>query len=251
MLAMTYSRYAIYLTPPIGSDLWAFGSAVIGRDASTGQDVEGFSPEGFAAPWRELTGEPRRHGFHATLIAPFRLRADLDIVDLIDRVAAFARASGPFDACALEVARIAVAGRGAFVALRPTGPARELHGFADEAVRKLALLRAPLTEAERRRRESGRLTPLQRYFLDLWGYPYVLTEFRPHFTLTNVLADARPAEKALRSEFDRRVASKTLRVETLALFGERDGRFDILREFPLGRRAPRVAMRVAAAAFID
>ena len=128
MPAITHSRYAIYLTPPIGRDLWAFGCAAIGRDASTGRDLERFSPEaGFPQSWRELTEEPRRYGFHATLIAPFRLRADLDIVDLLDRVAAFAYSMSPFEAGGLEVGQIAVAGRGAFVALRPAGPAKRRH----------------------------------------------------------------------------------------------------------------------------
>lgn len=101
---MAHSRYAVYLTPPFGSDLWRFGSDVIGRDAATGLDQEGFAPEGHTAEsWRRLTEEPRRYGFHATLIAPFRLRADLDVPDLMDGLATFAAAAAPFEAGALAV----------------------------------------------------------------------------------------------------------------------------------------------------
>jgi hypothetical protein len=251
-----HSRYALYLTPTITSDLWILGCDVVGRDASTGRDVEGFAPEGHdAESWRKLTDEPRRYGFHATLVAPFRLRADLDAADLFDGVAAFARGSHPFEAGELQIGKIATADGRAFVALKPSRSARELHAFEEKAVRKLNGLRAPLTDAERLKRELARLTPLQRYYLDMWGYPYVLNEFRPHFTLTNALADPKPVEKALRWEFQMRVGAPLLRIETLALFGEResDGQFEILHQFPLGagRRAKRVATRVMTAAFID
>lgn len=117
------------------------------------------------------------------------------------------------------------------------------------------MFRAPFTGRERRKRETARLTPLQRYYLELWGYPYVLSEFRPHFTLTNALSDAHPIEKALRWDFQMRVPSPILHVDTLTLFGEResDGRFEVVREFPIGRRRRhrRVAAPVAAAAFLD
>ena len=243
-------------TPPLGGDLWAFGCDVIGRDASTGEDLEGFAPEGHSPEsWRALTAEPRRYGFHATLVAPFRLRADLDFADLVDGVDAFARKSHPFEAGPLQVGKIATADGRAFVALKPVGPARELHAFEEKAVRGLEALRAPLTVDERLKREAVRLTPLQRYYLDVWGYPYVLNEFRPHFTLTNALVDAKAIEKALRWEFQMRVASPLLRVETLTLFGERqgDGVFQILRKFPLGRgrSARRIASRFATPAFAD
>ena len=102
---------------------------------------------------------------------------------------------------------------------------------------------------------ATQLTPVQRYYLDVWGYPYVLTEFRPHFTLTNALSDVKPVEKALRWEFQMRVDSPRLRVENLTLFGEResDGQFEILHEFRLGqrRRGRRAASRVRAAAYVD
>ena len=43
---MSYQRYALYVAPPADSDLWRFGCEVIGRDALTGDSLEGFAPEG-------------------------------------------------------------------------------------------------------------------------------------------------------------------------------------------------------------
>ena len=246
---MPYSRYAVYIAPPPDSDLWRFGCGVIGRDAMTGLSCEGFAPEGHESEaWRRLTSEPRRYGFHATMKAPFDLRADLDIADLMDHVAAFARTIAPFDIGELGIGAVKMNGR-AFAALTPTDGAPELRALEQRAVRSLDKLRAPLTEAERRRRESASLSPRQRYYLEAWGYPYVLDEFRPHFTLTNAVADSGRITRALEWEFKLRVASGSLRVDALTLFGEpRPGAdFKILRRFPLAspnrarRRAPRAA----------
>src|SRR5271165_5769651 len=244
-------RYALYLTPPPDSDLWRFGRDVIGRDAATGLSCEGYDVEA----WRSLTSEPRRYGFHATVKAPFRLRADLDFVDLTDRVTAFARSFKPFDAGELHVGAMAAADGRAFVVLRPEGRSKALQSFEACAVRTLDALRAPLAEDERTRRNVSKLTPRQRYYLEAWGYPYVIDEFRPHITLTNAVADPAPLIKSLQWEFSLRVASRTMRVDAVTLFGEAspNGDFRILRHFPLGRpnRGRRVSSRVAAAAFID
>ena len=245
-------RYALYLAPPPESDLWRFGCDVIGRDALTGASCEGFSLEGYTPDsWRGMTGDPRRYGFHATLKAPFLLRLDLDVADLFDRIAEFARKSSPFHIGELSVG-VVKAGHGlAFVALRPEGALKELRSFEEGVVRGLDQLRAPFVEKGREYRGPKRLTPRQAYYLDAWGYPYVLDEFHPHFTLTNAIADADHVARLLEWEFGLRVTSRALHVDALTLFGqsEPDGEFRILRRFPLGlpdraRRSRRVLATV-------
>jgi hypothetical protein len=248
-------RYALYLTPPPDSDLWRFGCDVIGRDALTGASCEGFSLEGYSrVSWRIMTSDPRRYGFHATLKAPFPLRLDLDIADLYDFVAEFARKQSPFDAGELKVSFIK-AGRGlAFVALKPEGAFKELRSFEAGVVRGLDKLRAPLVESSREYRASERLTPRQAYYLHAWGYPYVLDEFDPHFTLNNAIPDADRVARLLEWEFGLRVPSRALHVDALTLFGQSEpgGEFRILRRFPLGRPHPsRRPTRALAAAVFD
>ena len=88
------ARYALYLAPPADSELWRFGSRVIGRDAASGVDISGFALEGWSAPdWRAATQEPRRYGFHATLKAPFRLAEACDEAALRGAVRRAARAT--------------------------------------------------------------------------------------------------------------------------------------------------------------
>ncbi len=229
---------------------------MIGRDAVTGLSCEGFSPEGHELrSWRDLTSDPRRYGFHATLKAPFRLRADLGFFDLADHVAAFARTFAPFDAGDLHVGVMGANNGRAFVVLRPQGQSKPLRALEEAAVRRLDALRAPLTPEEFLRRGVAGLTPRQRYYLEMWGYPYVIDEFRPHFTLTNATSDPAPVVKSLKWELSLRVASPAMRVDAVTLFGETapGGDFEILRRFPLGhsKRSRRVSPRVAAATFID
>jgi hypothetical protein len=247
-------RYALYLTPPSDSDLWRFGCDVIGRDALSGASCEGFSLEGYSRDsWRSMTSDPRRYGFHATLKAPFPLRLDLEVADLYDVVAEFARKQSPFYAGELKVGFIK-AGRGlAFVALRPETALKELRSFEAGVVRGLEKLRAPLVESVLEYRGSERLTPRQAYYLEAWGYPYVLDEFDPHFTLTNAIPDADRVARGLEWDFGLRVPSRALHVDALTLFvqNEPGGEFRILHRFPLGRphRSRRPARALAAAVF--
>jgi 2'-5' RNA ligase len=231
------TRFAVYLAPPPSSDLGRFGSRVLGRDADSGESVEGFVPEGYdAETWRSLVAEPRRYGFHATLKAPFCLNPAWSFRDLEARVAHLARKIEPFDAGSLRVSRFPAGEGRAFVALRPEKPSGELARLEAKIVRKLDPLRAPLTAAEVRRRAPERLSPRQRYYLDAWGYPYVLDEFRLHFTLTGAVADSDAIMAKLAAEFERWVSSPTLRVDSLALFAQ-DGAehdFRIVGRFPMG-----------------
>jgi Protein of unknown function (DUF1045) len=139
--------------------------------------------------------------------------------------------------------------------LKPRGQSKALHLREEAAVRRLDSVRAPLSQEERLRRNASRLSPRQRYYFEAWGYPYVIDEFRPHFTLTRAVPDPAPIVKSLEWEFGLRVASREMRVDAVSLFGETEpgGDFRILRRFPLGRsqRHRRLSPRVAAGAFID
>jgi Protein of unknown function (DUF1045) len=247
-------RYALYLTPPPDSDLWRFGCDVIGRDPVAGVSNEGFLLEGYPPDsWWSLTSDARRYGFHATLKAPFSLRLDLDPAGLFDRVAEFARMHSPFDAGELRVG-VVKAGPGlSFVALKPEGELKELRSFEASVVRGLDQLRAPFFETDREYRGPKRLTPRQAYYLHAWGYPYVLDEFDPHFTLTNAIPDAGRVARLLEWDFGLRVASRALHVDALTLFEQEEpgGEFSILHRFPLGRphRSRRSTRALAAAAF--
>src|SRR5260221_80277 len=69
-------RYAIYFSPDRDSALGIFGRHWLGYDADSGEATEQsalatLSPQRLA----EITAEPSRYGFHATLKPPFVLAA--------------------------------------------------------------------------------------------------------------------------------------------------------------------------------
>ena len=229
-------RYAVYLAPPPESALWRFGSAVVGRDAASGESRLGFAPDGYdAAAWRAMTTEPRRYGFHATIKAPFRLAEQASLSDLSAALAELAQHSRPFAVGRLAVSTLALNAASAFIALTPPAPSLEIARLEERVVRGLDPFRAPLNDADRARRDPTRLTMRQRETFEQWGYPYALSEFRLHFTLTNAVDNADRLAKTLAHEFAKEVADPELLVDALALFVQRpNGEFVVDQRFPLG-----------------
>ena len=85
-------RYAIYFVPAAQSPLYRYGSAILGYDCYSGKRG-GLSRQvsaGTAMNWNELSAEPRRYGFHATLKAPFHLLPSHSERQLINALRNFA-----------------------------------------------------------------------------------------------------------------------------------------------------------------
>jgi putative phosphonate metabolism protein len=176
-------RYAIYYVPPAASALWRLGSALLGYDSVTGREVPFPSHPWYVSPTvRAWTEEPRRYGFHGTLVAPFEPAIGVGLADVADAVRRLVRGRPPFLLPRLEVRAVRQ-----FVALVSTAPCPALDALAGDLVGGLDRLRAPPSDADRARRLASPLTARQRELLDLWGYPYVLDEFSFHITLTTWL----------------------------------------------------------------
>ena len=227
-------RFAVYFAPPAASALWRFGSAVIGYDAGTGEDLPFLESAGLTVEaWSALTEEPRRYGFHGTLKAPFELAADTDAASLTAAVAELATSLRPVELAGLEVAEI-----GRFIALVPSVASGDLQALAAVVVQSLDRYRGPMSDADRARRLKSPLTARQLAHLDRYGYPYVLDEFRFHMTLTGPIADAVERSRirgALASAYRNAVAAGPIAIDGLSLFhqGRRDGRFRIVARCPM------------------
>lgn len=176
-------RYAIYHVPPADAALYRFGAPLLGYDALEPKDLDHprRALDAFN-DWHELTADPRKYGFHATLKAPFLLgdgHTEAALCNAFDRFAETPR----------EVPVIAPVIRaiGSFIAVVPVAAVAPLSQLADDCVRDFEPFRAPLTDHDRQRRLKGPLTPTQIAHLDRWGYPYVFAEFRFHMTLTGSL----------------------------------------------------------------
>lgn len=173
-------RYAIYFTPAYGSPWWEFGARWLGRD-EYGDTALVQHPLAQIAPdeLREITAQPRRYGFHATLKAPFSLRDSHTAADLTARMQALAATLKPVVLGPLQATTL-----GDFVALVPAMAADELTVLAAACVTGLDDLRASLSEADLARRRVEHLDAREQELLQRYGYPYVLERFRFHFTLS-------------------------------------------------------------------
>ena len=181
---MTDPRYAIYFVPASDTALYRFGAGALGYDCFTGTDIATFDALPVdAGAWRELTREPRRYGFHATLKAPFRLAARRTEAELIGEFVEF---SATIDSApAIEPAVCLLQH---FVAIVPVTVGAGLDRLAASCVEHFDGFRAPLTSADRSRRLAAHLTARQIGYVERWGYPYVFEDFRFHMTLTGALS---------------------------------------------------------------
>jgi len=227
-----FPRYAIYYAAASGSALDRFGAHHLGYDAWTGDEVPFPDDVLRALPdWRDLTSDPRKYGFHATLKAPMPLAPGKTEAELLAACAAFAATPRRF-----PVIRPAVQSISGFIAVVPAQRSRELEQFAADCVRAFDAFRAPLTPDDRARRKPHALTPRQVEYLDRWGYPYVMEEFRFHMTLTGSLAS--PRREQVLALLQQRFAAlnlETLAIDRIALFRQADAasRFRIVDQWQL------------------
>ncbi|HXZ17075.1 MAG TPA: DUF1045 domain-containing protein, partial [Roseiarcus sp.] len=105
--------------------------------------------------------------------------------------------------------------------------------------------RAPLSADERRRRQAAELTARQSALLERYGYPYVLDEFRLHFTLSgHAPAPFRDGLlRAIDALYARAVGSTPVVANGLSLFRQEDStsRFRIVETFPFAQGASAAA----------
>jgi putative phosphonate metabolism protein len=230
-------RFAIYFVPAAGTALYRFGAAVLGYDCYTGESVERLHDIGLTqAEWAALTAEPRRYGFHATLKAPFRLRAEFDHADLLAGVRSLAASISTIPMLEPVVGLI-----GGFVAIVPATASPALDRLAEDCVTTFERFRLPMTAQERDRRLAAGLSPHQAANLDGWGYPYVFDEFRFHMTLTGRIgADRRAAvHTLLQKQFAQACGHGAIRLNRLALVRQDhpDAAFRVIGHAALSRAA--------------
>jgi phosphonate metabolism protein PhnN/1,5-bisphosphokinase (PRPP-forming) len=209
-----YPRYGIYFTPAPGSRWWRFGCDWLGRDPISGQLSEPLTLSGInRVEISAITATPRSYGFHATLKAPFALADGLTVDDLYGALRQFACHRPAF-----SLGQLLLQDLHGFLALRVVEKTA-LRELATDCAQYFDFLRAPLGEVELARRRAAGLTPVQDALLQRFGYPYVLEEFRFHFTLTERLADdARNRVRESLAPLVQALNAEPLRVDALSLF---------------------------------
>jgi hypothetical protein len=218
-------RYAVYFAPRAG-DFAARAAEWLGRDPVSGQVL--MQPEVLGIDAAAITEDCRRYGFHGTIRAPFRPAVGVEYDQISACLADLAARLAPVTCTGLRLENL-----NGFLALTPDGCDAALRSFAATVVEATNPLRAPLTKAEIVRRRPDCLSRRQHEYLDRWGYPYVMDEFRFHLTLTDRLTDPGPAMVALQAHFAP-VLPRPFMIEDLCLFGEdRGGSFHLLHRHAL------------------
>jgi 2'-5' RNA ligase len=219
-------RYAIYFTPPPYSPLARFGAGVIGYDCFEKVAAGHLLLKDIDA--KELafaTAAPRRYGFHATLVAPFIL-GEASENELLAALDEFCSAQHPVHLGMFKVAAIED-----FIALTPVETPPDLAALEHACVEFFDPFRAPLSTEDRERRLTAGLSRRQKDYLDQWGYPYVLEEFRFHMTLTGRLspADLPRFQSALATAYEP-LSGNYVDLDALSLLRQKDreSRFEVL-----------------------
>jgi hypothetical protein len=177
-------RYAVYFCPPPKSPLGWAGRHWLGRCAEEGVSLRPLSIASVTAQQLlQLTQAPRRYGWHATLKAPFVLAAGFERATLSQHIQKIASCFDPFDIEALELTIL-----DGFLALVPVGKNRTLNALANRLSLELQGLAEELSESDIVRRRKSVLSPRQDQLMQCWGYPYVLEQYRFHFSLTSDLS---------------------------------------------------------------
>ena len=221
-----FQRYAIFYLPD-DVQLAQFGAGWLGWDSVAGQAVP--QPLVRGIDLQKATRRPRKYGFHGTLKAPFHLAPDTTAFDLLAAVERLAATQPP-----AQIAGLAVAHLGNFLALVPDGDATDLAALAARCVTRLDAHRAPLGAATLARRRLAPLTARQDGFLTRWGYPYVLEDFRFHMTLSGPLdpAELSVLEAAVKAHLP--PLPRPFDIRSISVVGERrDRMFQLVQRFDL------------------
>jgi putative phosphonate metabolism protein len=225
------ARYAVYFAPDAASPLPLWAASWLGYDVATGMTPQPAVAGIDAERLREITAEPCRYGFHATLKPPFALAAGHSSGELDTAIAAMAGGLAAFAAPPLLLSNIS-----GFWALTLSAPCPAMLALADACVRAIDHFRAPPSEAELARRRRAKLSPRQEALLAKWGYPYVMDEFRFHLTLTGRLGAAeRDAVGQSLAPLVEPFCRDPLPVAAICLFRQDDtgAPFRLIRRYPL------------------
>lgn len=225
-------RVAIYFVPSAESPLAQAAEQWLGRDNFGNRVVR--SSEIFAGlsseTVEELTKTPRHYGFHATIKPPFHLAEGVSVTMITNRLARFCADRTPFLLPPLRLDWMA-----GFFCLRPVRLCQPLDALAAEAVQQFDDLRRSPTGTEIERRRQQGLSERQEKMLLRWGYPYVMEEFRCHFTLTGRVTDCSEKERvaaALTTLFSPDVLGESLFTHLSLSLEEEGGGFVTARTFP-------------------
>ena len=228
----SYERFAIYYIPTPGSDLAEFGRVWFGQnDNEADENTRLFGLE--TERVQQITKTPARYGMHATLKAPFYLAEGYQLNNLLKTAESFAQNRKSF-----SIGKLKPTWFSNILVLTPETESRNINQFASQCVLGFEDFRAPLTMKERTRRLEQNLNLHQRVMLEEWGYPYVLSEFKFHITITGKLSREQKEQvlPKLIPALDH-ICKTPCTIDAIAVAGDpgQGKPFEIIERFELGK----------------
>jgi hypothetical protein len=220
--------FAVYFIPSQSSDLYKFGSEVLGYDVR-----KQFTTN---SRWEGKAGSATEYGFHLTCCDALYFLNAQEAEFAAEQAAFLAKEFDPFDLEDLQVQ--AGFPDGNSISILATDPSGILEALHCELV-PLIYRRAMASNYTSGKAALIRDKDLRRAELMTKRFkcPYIFKHFQPHFTLlNNVLPkDQETVVHQMRIEFEKSVRQRHVRVEKLAIMGkaEQDSCWHIVREISL------------------
>lgn len=202
--------FALYFIPPVTSDLYQFGTNVLGYDIRSGNLQE--------SVWSKQLGTAQEFGFHLTLCDALYLLNEAEVKSIEAEITFLLKNFRPFDLQDLHLESGFPDANS--ISIRVEDQSGSLEALHHEIVHRV-YRRAAASNYElglaglKRDKDFDRA----RLMIERYHAPYILQCFTPHFTLlTNVLPEEQPqALEKLEKNFSQKVQERTIRLERLAL----------------------------------
>ena len=228
---LSFSRYAIYYTPPAKDYLTRFAATWFGWDAYLGVTVAHPVFCNLTCDIKEITSTPSKYGLHGTLKPPFSLAPNRSVDELCSSIFKIAKSVKKFEIPSIDLTIL-----GGFIAIVPTVKSNTMHSLAKKCVKDLDGFRVTESIENLKKRRAVGLTSSEENNLLKWGYPYVLDDFRFHLTLTSkLLPDVSSNVFSVLSSELQTVLTAPLLIGKISLVGEHNmhGKFEVIEEFSL------------------
>ncbi|ACF47109.1 hypothetical protein Paes_2101 [Prosthecochloris aestuarii DSM 271] len=221
--------FALYIVPPKDSDLYVFGTDVLGYDVRARLNKK--------SQWEDFVGDAFEYGFHLTICDALYFYNVSDVKLAVTAIEYISKDFVPFEINNLRI--------------RESYPSQNcLSVVGDDAGGSLEALHFEfVTNVYRRAAESnyslGMAGPPRdknihrsRLMIEKYKAPYIIKKFCPHFTLLNKINNSsmKAVSEKLNVIFLNSVKDTTLRVDSLALM-KKDyykGKWVIEKEIRLG-----------------
>lgn len=178
-------RYMISYTPSSVSDLWHLGCLLHGYNAELERKIHpldlGIIP---TIDWLRFVQMPALMGFQAPLKTPFRLANGEQEADLFIHLYNFKSKQKP-----IKMPKLIFCEEGDSIVLKPEKPSAEINVFAYDCTVYFDKFRPPCNAQELSAYQNKPLSPKQHIYLQMFGNPYLLDDYRFQFKIAEPIFD--------------------------------------------------------------